>query len=183
MTAAELRGSITFRHLSKSELVAWDNESQKKYDGFTFEVDLVENVLRFECWNEDWLYSPRSGQPTFSQTDVSEHVLESLMDEIGGDPDLYESIEDQEFEISVWYEGLTGEYVDEMRKVTDESIDDECKTEDDLWPALLDKYGSYDSTTKRFVLVGDEKFLYYSDDFNMLDLQIKRAFNIVSSRH
>lgn len=176
-----LRGSITFRNLSKSELVAWASETQKTYDGFEFKVDLANNIIIFECWSEDWLYSSRSGRPTFSQSDVSERVLESLMDEIGGDPDLWESIEDKAFEISVWYAGLTGECVDNMRRVADASIDEDCETEDKLWPALFNKYGVYDSTTKRYVLLGDDKFLYYSDDFNMLDLQINRAFRLIQN--
>jgi hypothetical protein len=185
MTSADLQlcGSITFRNLSKSEIAAWKKTTQKTYEGFKIEVDLVEKWLKFECWDDELLYSPMSGQPTFSRDDVTEHVLAALMDEIGDDGDLYKSIRDQEFEINVWYEGLTGDYVDEMSTLIDEIIDEDCETEEELWPALFDKYGVYDYTTKRFVLSGDEAFLYYSDDFNMLDLQIKRAFEIVRDRY
>ena len=147
-TDLQLRGSITFRHLTETELVAWNSETTKTFDGFQFEVDLVENVLRFECWSTDCLYSSRSGKPAFSHTDVSEHVLESLMDEISCDIELLE----QDFDIIVWYAGLTRECVDKMRMLTEESIDKGCDTDEQLWPALLDKYAMYDSMTKRLII-------------------------------
>ena len=79
----KLRGTITIREVPQKALDAW-HAIQGSYEGFQVGVDRGREVVEIECWN--WLCSPRSGEPAFTNDDVSEHVFRELMRTPPGDP-------------------------------------------------------------------------------------------------